>query len=186
MKKTAIQISCFRVLFLLLLLFYAQAAISRPVRLIYSGGTIPLYVTSLTQYENGIELANWTKIRIVIDTTNHKLPVGVYTKWRLTIYAGDNSIISDDGNPNLSLDYLKLRFVGFSANPEGYHSFPNETEPYSLSNSEKIFVEGTKLDGFEAEFGITYQFGVTDQSPSLMNLPWGFYYTQLHIKLELY
>lgn len=183
MKKTAIQISYFKTLFLLLLLFYAQASISRPVRLIYSGGTIPLYVTSLTQYENGIELTNWTKIRIVIDTTGHKLPVGVYTKWRLTIYAADNSIISDDGNTDLTLDYLKLRSVGFNATmPDNYYSFPNDIYPYSLTNTEKVFVEGTKIDGFEAEFGITYQFGVT----GLMNLPWGFYYTQLHIKLELY
>ncbi|MDY0198681.1 MAG: hypothetical protein RBR68_12795 [Tenuifilaceae bacterium] len=163
-------------------ILYANNSSARPVRLTYSGGFIQLNITSLEHYNNGIELPNWTRLKIAIDTTGYNLPV-TYTGWRLYIWSADPAIQSDDGNDPLDLALLTMQPVGFSASPDTEYTFPNSTTPYTLSNSEKVFIEGTKLNGFEATFGLTYEFGKT--SP-LLDSPWGFYYTQLYFKLELY
>lgn len=167
-----------------LLFFCPNNAFSRPVRLIYSGGSIQLNLTSLTDYQGGISLPNWTKIKISVDTTEYNLGVGAYTGWRLYIWTADSQILSDDGNPNIDLKHLTLTPVGFSAIPDSDYTFPNSINPYTLIDTEKVLVQGTILNGFEATFAITYEFGKPPNT--LINSPWGFYYTQLYFKLELY
>jgi hypothetical protein len=177
-------IKIYMLVFVLAGLLFANNSSARPVRLTYSGGFIQLNITSLDHYNNGIELPNWTRIKIVIDTTGYNLPVGTYTGWKLFIWSADSAIQSDDGNDPLDLALLTLQPVNFLANyPDTEYTFPNSTTPYTLSNSEKVFIEGTVIDGFEATFGVTYEFGKT--SP-LLDSPWGFYYTQLYFRLELY
>ena len=141
-----------------------------------SGGIVQLIASSLSHYNGGVTLTNWSKVKIdyVSGITGRA--------WQLRIRASDPDILSDDGNPDLPLSSLKLTPVNVVFNPLETSCVVNGA--YSLTNIGQVFVSGTGvLDSFEITFGITYELGTVTP---LLNTKSGYYYTNLEYILEYF
>lgn len=142
-----------------------------------SGGVAQLIVSSLSHYNGGVTLTNWSKVKI--DYT-----AGMAGRaWQLRIKASDPDILSDDGNPDLPLSSLKLTPVNIVVTPAAATSYV-VNGLFSLTNAGLVFVSGTGvLASFEITFGITYQLGTI--VPLLGTSP-GYYLTNLEYVLEYF
>jgi hypothetical protein len=141
-----------------------------------SGGVIQLIVTSLSHYNTGVTLNDWSKVKISYTS-------GMTGRnWQFRIKASDPFILSDDGNPDLPLSSIKLIPVNVSFNPLETSCAVNGT--YSLTNLGDVFVSGTAiLDNFEITLGITYELGTVTP---LLDTKWGYYYTNFEYILEYF
>jgi hypothetical protein len=167
---------CFVVI--LVILFSPINAISQDGKLTVTGGGVQLIVSSLSQCEDGVQLTNWS--RVTIKYTNNTGDLD----WQLRVESLYSGFQSDGSSPELSLDYLVLIPINVSANgtttniPLG--DFVLLEEPNG-----NVLIEGTGTDEFDVSFGITYQFGM-NAPPSLMNVPWGYYFSNLKFVLEYF
>jgi hypothetical protein len=133
---------CF--LIILVTLFYPINAKSQDGELTVIGGGVQLIVSSLTQYEDGIQLTNWS--RVTIKYTNNIGPLD----WQLRIESLYSGFQSDGSDPELSLDYLVLIPINVTANgtttniPDLLGDFVLLEEPNG-----NILIEGTGTDEFD-------------------------------------
>lgn len=137
-----------------------------------SGGVVQLIASSLTHYNGGVTLTNWSKVKISYTSTGS-------LNWQLRIKASDPSILSDDGNPNLLLSSLKLVPINIVNTSTTY----TISGTYELTNAGQVFISGTGTDNFEITFGVTYELGTVTP---LLNTKSGYYYTSLEFILEYF
>lgn len=137
-----------------------------------SGGVVQLIASSISHYNNGVYLTNWSKVKI-----NYTF-VGVLN-WQLRIKASDPNILSDDGNPDLPLNSIKLTPINIVNTSTTYTVNP----AYTLTNAGQVFISGTGTNDFELTFGITYELGTVTP---LLNTKNGYYYTNLEFILEYF
>lgn len=150
---------------------------SQTGKLTLTGGGIQIIVNSLSQYNDGVSLPNWTRVKIAYTGNTGDLD------WQLRVESLYPFIMSDGSDPGLSLDYLK--FVLINVTPIGTTwNAPGDFDLLEQPNG-SVLIEGTGTNNFEITFGITYQLGMSSP-PSLMNVPWGYYYTNLHFWLEYF
>ena len=141
-----------------------------------SGGVVQLIASSLSHYNGGVTLTNWSKVKI--DYT-----AGMAGRaWQLAIMADDLFILSDDGNPDLPLNSLELIPINVVFNEPETSCVASGV--ISLTNAEQVLVSGTAiLNSFEITFGITYKLGTVTP---LLNTKSGYYYTNLRYKLKYF
>ncbi|NOU19347.1 MAG: hypothetical protein HOO91_17460 [Bacteroidales bacterium] len=141
-----------------------------------SGGTVQLIASSLSHYNGGVILTNWSRIKINC-TSGY-----IGRMWQLRIKSSDPLILSDDGNPDLPLSSLRLIPVNLIFNPLETSCIANGA--YSLTNVGQVFMSGTGvLDNFDITFGITYELGTVTP---LLDTKSGYYYTNLEYILEYF
>lgn len=139
-----------------------------------TGGGVQFIFAGLGQYSGGIQLTNWNRVKINYTNTGPR-------NWQLRIQSEYPSIMSSDGNPNLAdLTYLKIFPVFISSSSTTY----NVNAGFNLSDVGQVFISGQGTDNFEVIIGISYSFGAPP--PSLTNVPWGYYYTNLRFILEYF
>lgn len=140
-----------------------------------TGGGPQFIVVSLNDYNNGIQLNNWSKVRIVFNATDV-----LCTGWELRIRTTDANLISDDGNSNISLSLIKVVPVNIVSDPAD--QIVSENAAFALSNAGDWIIRGNKKVSVEVTLDITYRLG-KDPAGSLINIPHGFYYTKLEFNL---
>ncbi len=141
-----------------------------------SGGAVQLIASSLSHYNGGVTLTNWSKVKI-----NYTAGM-IGRAWQLRIKASDPNILSDDGNPNLPLSSLKLTPINIIFNSLETSCVVNGA--FTLTNLGQVFLSGTGvLASFEITFGTTYGLGTVTP---LLNTKSGYYYTNLEFILEYF
>lgn len=140
-----------------------------------SGNSVQFIFNTLDQYNNGIEIQGWSRIRIRYLYTGHNA-------WKLSVWADDAEIVYE-GDPinNIPVGNLELTVQEISNNdPTTAY-----TTPFNLSNVKSVFAQGNGLAPptiVDIEFTITYKIGTP---PNIMlNKPTGFYYVTLQFLLE--
>ncbi len=130
-----------------------------------TGGTVQLIASSINQYNSGVTLTNWSKVKLTCTGLN------IGQDWVLKIGASDR-ILSDDGNLPLDLSLLKLIPVNPAFDSDATSCSTNAG--YELTELGQVFLSGTtKLANFEITFGITYELG---KDVSLLGTSPGYYY----------
>ncbi|MFN3554770.1 MAG: hypothetical protein ACK4VN_02265 [Bacteroidales bacterium] len=157
-----------------LLVMIPFLAIPDPPRQVFAGGQFVQFpINSLHKYRNGMELNNWTRVRVRVDGLTPT------TNWRYIIYALDEDMIGDMPPNKLDLDYLKIQVVLTSIS--GFTIITADTAPTDLSQIEHIFVTGQGNGEFELL--ISYKLGIDPLKPLLGERP-DFYNVDLEFRLE--
>ena len=166
-----------RVLFTLLAILlycstYGQTGIINAV----GGGSVPLMVTSLTKYKDGMSLENWTKIRIRYDD-----PTATSSGWILQVQAdfGYLGIMSDNGADSLDLETLDIRVVDVDGTVYTGTSFPVSVP---LSNTYAELLRDNQKSSVDLVVTISYDLGIKPAYRLLGKNP-GFYFVDLRFNL---
>lgn len=159
-----------------MLIFFPVFAYSAdPVgRQVFAGGQFVQFpINSFQKYNNGMELNDWTRVRVSIQN----LPPG--TTWRYKIYTFKTEIIGEMPPNTLDLDYLKIQVV--LVNSSGFASINVDTAPIDLSITQHSFVTGEGNGEFELL--ISYKLGIDPLKPLLGENP-DYYFVDLEFHLE--
>lgn len=140
-----------------------------------TGNSVQFIFNTLDQYQNGIEIDEWSRIKIRYLYTGHNA-------WKLSVWADEPYIVyEDDPINNIPIENLEL-IIQEKSNNDPTIAF---TSPFSLSEVKSVLVQGNGLvppSIVELEFTITYRLGFP---PNIMlNKPKGFYYVTLQFLLE--
>ncbi len=136
-----------------------------------SGGAIQFTINSLSQYNGGVSLVGWTNVKIRVNDTD------AFDGWQLYVIPSFPNLMSDDtGNPDLTYDYLKLVPIGIT----NTNTSCVVNSSYSLMGPDYLFMSGDGDTDATVTFSVTYELG---KDVPLINVPWGYYYSQLEFRL---
>ncbi len=146
-------------LFLLLLLFvsgYGQNVTSRIT--VNTGNHVEFYFNHLNDYDNGISLENYTRLKIYYNDTADFGGAGSGSGWKLTVKSLDASIQSTYSPNTLPLSTIELRVT---------HNMVTNT--YTLSATDVIIASGPDKLDYTADIDISYDVGKTDKIDIVSN-----------------
>lgn len=143
-----------------LLVMIPFLAFQNPPRQVFFGGQYVYFpIHSMHMYKNGMELNDWTRVRVSITGLDSD------TDWIYTIRALKNAF-DGDMNPNtLDLDFLSLQVALGTNNFDPANINLESTVPFEISASEQLLVSG-KGNG-EFILIISYKLGTDPLNPLL-------------------
>lgn len=164
-----------------LLLFTASPSPAQTGSVRVFGGGVQFLFTAYNQYSTGVTLTNKNTVKISYSFTAPSL------NWQLRVKSDYPAIMSDNvgGNDITDLTYLKI--VTGSITPEvvpAGSTTVNIDPNFHISSTPQVLASGTATGSFEVTLNLSYSFGTPP--PSLINIPWGLYYTNLTFILEYF
>ncbi|HOZ15560.1 MAG TPA: hypothetical protein PLH91_02045 [Tenuifilaceae bacterium] len=176
------HVTKFFFLFLLsLYIFTTSTAHAQTGTVRVNGGGVQFFFTAYNQYSSGVTLTNRNIVKINYTFATPPL------NWQLRVKSDYPSIMSANGStPDIAnLTYLKVNVEGTpTITPAGNTTVIINGAFYVDHLTPQVLVSGTGNGNFEVNMSISYSFGFPP--PSLINIPWGLYYTNLTFILEYF
>lgn len=140
---------------------------------ITGGKPVHFSFNTINKYNNGIELIDWTKVRVIV---NDARPATITKGWELWAFTSSSDIESSDGS-TIPVSELEIRVrpeAGFTGTPA-----PGAEVWIPLNNNISIgrkILEDTDFTGVQWDLNIDYRIGA---GGSLINNNWELYYADI-------
>ncbi|RPH29855.1 MAG: hypothetical protein EHM93_16725 [Bacteroidales bacterium] len=140
---------------------------------ITSGKPVHFSFNTINKYNNGIELIDWTKARLIVDDTR---PATITTGWELWAFTSSSDLECSDGSTIL-ISELEIRVkpqVGFTGTPA-----PGAEVWIPLNNNIAVgrkILEDTDFTSVQWDVDIDFRIG---SGGTLINRNWELYYADI-------
>jgi len=159
---------------LALVLYFSSYSQPTDIRLIkIQGGNVNFIANTYDKYKNGIQYP-------ITTTLEATFQVDGALGWQLYAWAGENSILSDNGE-TLNLTSLKLTVEDFTTTDDGTLSV---TSPFTLTDdtSKVLVAQGSGGDPTQVNINFVFSYLLGSEG-ELMNKEEGFYYVDIYFQL---